>query len=313
MHAISVGVSTAVLSTTNCSASWKRYQSCSGVERVAIGLFASAVLLLAPKSGFAVPSYARQVNVSCIVCHTEFPVLTEFGRQFKLSGYTMSTEQTRVPPLAVMLQPSYTHTSAGQPGGAAPGFGDNNNTALTQASIFYAGRLLGPYAKDLLGSNLAAFANKIGIFAQVTYDGIGKTWAWDNTEVRYASAGSFSGHPASYGFYANNNPTMQDPWNSTPAWGFPFTGSGLAPSPAAATMIDGGLSQQVLGVGAYAMINNAFYIDVAGYHTFGTRLQKSLGVDPAGEAQVSGLAPAMGKLKSSLLQGGLCLGGMGWN
>ena len=192
-------------------------RGCGRAGRVAAVLFAVAGLLLAPKSAWAVPSFARQLNVSCIVCHTEYPLLTDFGRQFKLGGYTLSAEQTRMPPLAVMLQPSYTHTSTGQPGGAAPGFGDNNNAALTQASIFYAGRLLGPYAKDLLGSNLAAFVNKIGVFAQVTYDGIGKTWAWDNTEVRYASAGAFGRHPASYGFYANNNPTMQDPWNSTPA------------------------------------------------------------------------------------------------
>ena len=279
-------------------------RGCGRAGRVAAVLFAVAGLLLAPKSAWAVPSFARQLNVSCIVCHTEYPLLTDFGRQFKLGGYTLSAEQTRMPPLAVMLQPSYTHTSTGQPGGAAPGFGDNNNAALTQASIFYAGRLLGPYAKDLLGSNLAAFVNKIGVFAQVTYDGIGKTWAWDNTEVRYASAGAFGRHPASYGFYANNNPTMQDPWNSTPAWGFPFTGSGLAPSPAAATMIDGGLAQQVAGVGAYAMIDNAVYLDVAGYHTFGARLQKSLGVDPAGEAQIGGLAPYWRLAHTALVGGG---------
>ena len=50
----------------------------------------------------------------------------------------------------------------------------------------------------------------------------------------------------------NNNPTMSDLWNSTPAWGYPFTTSPLAPTPAAATIIDGGLAQQVAGLGAYA-------------------------------------------------------------
>ncbi len=229
--------------------------------------------------------------MQCIACHTEFPVLNEFGRQFKLGGYTLSTGQGALPPVAVMLQPSFTHTAAGQTGGAAPGFGANNNFALTQASLFYAGRLFGPFAGDLFGAGHADFANKFGIFMQVTYDGIGKAWSWDNTELRYADTRTVGGKNVTYGIYLNNNPTMQDPWNSTPAWGYPFTGSGLAPSPAAATLIDGGLAGQVAGAGAYAMINNSFYVDLAGYHTLGAHLQKSLGVDPAGEAQIHGLAP----------------------
>ncbi|MBS0630395.1 MAG: cytochrome C [Verrucomicrobia bacterium] len=182
-----------------------------------------------------------------------------------------------------MVQPSLTHTAAGQPGGAASGFGENNNWALTQASIFYAGQLL-----PMEG---AGFANKLGVFLQATYDGVGKAWAWDNTELRFADTGTLAGHSTTYGFYANNNPTMQDPWNSTPAWGFPFTGSGLAPGPAAATFIDGGAAQQIGGAGAYAMFDNSLYFDVAGYHTLGTRFQKSVGVDPAGETQVARLAP----------------------
>jgi hypothetical protein len=253
-------------------------------------LFAATVALW-PSMSYALPSFARQMNMACIVCHTGYPELTAFGRQFKLSGYTMSAEDTMLPPLAVMLQPSFTHTQAPQAGGAAPGFGDNNNLALTQASLFYAGRLFGPYAKTLLGPELAQYANRIGVFVQTTYDGVGKSWSWDNAEARYASSATFGTHQISYGVYANNNPTLQDPWNSTPAWGFPFTGSGLAPSPAATALIEGSLAQQVAGVGAYAMFDNLLYVDVAGYHTLGAHLQKSLGVDPAGEAQIGGAAP----------------------
>ena len=106
----------------------------------------------------AVPAFARQMNMQCIVCHTEFPQLTDFGRAFKLSGYTLSAEQTDLPPIAVFLQPSFTSTQRSQPGGAAPGFKDNNNAALTQASIFYAGRLFGPYARDVLGPDAAKIA-----------------------------------------------------------------------------------------------------------------------------------------------------------
>ena len=267
-----------------------RRLDCS-LPRVPVGLAATVLIWLTPTAVRAVPSFARQMDLQCIACHTSFPLLNTFGRTFKLTGYTLGTGQNDYPPLAVMLQPSFTRTEKGQPGGAAPGFGDNNNWALTQASVFYAGRLFGPFAEDIFGKNGAAIANKFGIFLQVTYDGVGKAWSWDNTELRYADTGTIAGHSAIYGFYLNNNPTLQDPWNSTPAWGYPFNGSHLAPTPAAATLIDGGLSQQVGGMGAYVMLNNLLYLDLAGYRTLGGHLQKSLGVDPGGETQVPGLAP----------------------
>jgi hypothetical protein len=217
--------------------------------RAALGLtvlLTVAALGLGPVTARAVPSFARQMNLQCIACHTAFPMLNQFGRTFKLTGYTESADESNLPPpLAAMLMPSFTKTSGPQAGGAAPGFGENNNTALTQASVFYAGRLFGPYAKSLFGSDGAAVANKFGIFAQVTYDGIGKTWSWDNMELRFADKGEIGGKDVVYGAYLNNNPTLQDPWNSTPAFGYPFTGSGLAPTPAAGTLIEGGLSQQV--------------------------------------------------------------------
>lgn len=248
-------------------------------------------LLGFPSIGRALPSFARQADMSCSACHTDFPVLNDMGRQFKLSGYTMSTGQTELPPIAVMLQPSYTHTQAKQPGGAAPGFNSNDNFAVSQVSLFYAGRLFGPYASKLFGEETASFLNKIGIFSQTTYDGVAKTWAWDNTEIRYADVGTIAGHATTYGVYLNNNPTMQDLWNTTPVWGFPFSGSKLAPTPAAATLINGGLGGQVVGLGVYAMFDGSFYVDVGVYRTLGTRFQNNVGVDPTGETEISGLAP----------------------
>ncbi len=256
-----------------------------GFALLAIGL------MLAPTTARALPSFARQMDMQCTACHTEFPMLNQFGRTFKLTGYTESADSGKQLPLAVMLMPSITSTNTAQAGGAAPGFGDNNNYAMTQASIFYAGRLFGSFAKDIFGTNGAAVANKFGIFAQVTYDGIAKKWAWDNTELRFANKAEAGDNDVVYGVYANNNPAFQDPWNSTPAFGFPFSGSGLAPTPAAATLIEGGVSQQVGGFGAYAMVNDRFYFDVAGYRTLSTSFQKSMGVDPTGESQISKLAP----------------------
>ena len=237
------------------------------------------------------PSFARQLNMQCIACHTEYPLLNEFGRQFKLTGYTLAAGSFSLPPIAVMLQPSFTQTQSGQAGGAAPGFAPNNNFALTQASIFYAGRLFGPYATDLFGTDGGAIADKFGIFSQTTYDGVGKAWSWDNTELRFADTGTWGGKSVVYGAYLNNNPTMQDPWNSTPAWGFPFSGSGLAPTPAASSMITGAFAAQVAGLGAYAMVANTVYLDVGAYRTLGPQFQRDVGVDPTGEAQIAGLAP----------------------
>jgi len=250
-----------------------------------------AAALTAPSTSRALPSFARQLNMQCIDCHTEFPVLNEYGRQFKLTGYTAGADQSVLPPIAVMLQPSFTNTQAPQAGGAAPGFGDNNNFAVTQVSLFYAGRLFGPYAADIFGKEGAEIANKIGIFSQTTYDGVGKAWHWDNTELRFADTRTVRDQDVIYGLYLNNNPTMQDPWNSTPAWGYPFSGSGLAPRPAAGTLIEGGLSQQVGGLGAYAMVANTFYFDLGAYRTLGAKFQSSVGIDPTGETQIEGLAP----------------------
>jgi hypothetical protein len=250
-----------------------------------------AALGLARTECHAVPSFARQMNTQCIACHTEFPVLTEFGRQFKLSGYTMSADQTKLPPIAVMFQPSLTHTQGGQDGGAAPGFGNNNNYAMSQMSVFYSGRILGPYAASLFGTDIGSFLNKIGIFSQTTYDGVAKAWAWDNTDLRYADTASIGGHAATFGIYLNNTPTLQDPWNSTPAWNFPFSGSGLAPTPSVAPLLDGGVAGQVAGLGSYVMLDNHLYLDVAGYRTLSTRSQRALGVDPADETQIAGVAP----------------------
>ena len=256
------------------------------------GYLALAGLLLAPTAR-ALPSFARQMNMQCIDCHTEFPVLNQFGRQFKLTGYTLSADpsQSNIPPVAVMLQPSFTNTQAAQAGGAAPGFGNNNNFAVTQLSIFYAGRLFGPYADDVFGKEAGAIANKFGIFNQTTYDGVAKAWHLDNTELRFADTGSVHDQSIIYGAYLNNNPTMQDPYNSTPGWGYPFSGSGLAPGPDGGALIDGGVSQEVAGVGVYTMVADTFYFDVGAYHTIGAHLQSSLGVDPTGETQITGLAP----------------------
>src|SRR5690242_10885145 len=99
------------------------------------------VLLVLPRSAPALPLYARQTGQPCATCHTAFLELTPFGRRFKLGGYTLDGGTWKGPPFAVMLQPTFTNTQAAQPGGAAPGFGVNNNFVLQQASLFTGGKI----------------------------------------------------------------------------------------------------------------------------------------------------------------------------
>jgi hypothetical protein len=97
-----------------------------------------------------------------------------------------------------------------------------------------------------------------------------------------------------YGITANNNPTVQDVWNTTPAWSFPFVSSGLAATPAAATMIEGAFGGHVAGVGAYTFINDMLYLELTGYRTLSTTVQNDLGASPfngGSPGQFDGMAP----------------------
>lgn len=236
-----------------------------------------------PSPAYAVPSFARQTGMPCTACHTNFPLLTPFGRAFKLNGYVMrGAQQTdswqdmlKDVHLAAMVLPSFTHTNKDQPQNAAPHFGENDNFAVTQISLFYAGQLFW----------------KVGAFVQGTWDGVARQWSWDNVDIRFANTTTFADRPLVYGTTLNNNPTVQDLWNTTPAWSFPFTASGVAPAPAASTLIQGGFSQQVLGFGAYAMWDDLIYAEGSAYRTLPFHIQQGLGVDPEGEAEISGVAP----------------------
>ena len=226
-----------------------------------LSLIACVLAVMAPaRNAHAVPSFARQMNMECGGCHTRFPKLNAFGRQFKASGYTMAAsaqlksagkgEQTLglndLPPFSVMFQTSYTNLAAQVP--------DTQNNAFQfpqQASIFVAGRI----------------SPKIGSFVQLTYSQEDDKFGMDNAEFRYADNTSIGSKPVNYGFVMNNNPTMEDLWNSTPAWGFPFASSDVAPGPAAATLIDGALGQDAAGLGAYAWLDHTYYLATTFYRS----------------------------------------------
>ncbi len=250
-------------------------QSASGWWLAACGL---ALVLLIPHPACAVPSFAEQTGQPCAACHVGAfgPQLKQYGRDFKLNGYVATDGKPHGLPLAATLQSSFTHTDAAQPGPAARHFGTNDNAALDQVSVYYAGRI----------------TSHIGAFTQLTYDGIAQQLAIDNTDVRYANDAELFDEDMVYGFTANNSPTVTDVWNSTPVWGFPYNGSGLAPTPLAATLIDGGLGQRVLGGGAYIMWNNLVYLEVDLYRGLGYDVLNATGIVPvANTDKTRGLIP----------------------
>jgi hypothetical protein len=207
----------------------------------------------------SIPSFSRQTGLACSACHTAFPMLTAFGRQFKLNGYTLTGLQTLpggegspnlkinlIPPVSTMLQTSITQTSKAQPGA------QNGNVEFPQElSVFFG----------------EAISTRLGTFIQITYDGAEGSIGIDNIDLRYANHGTFASKPVLYGFTVNNSPTVQDVWNSTPVWGFPFGSSGVAPTPAAAPLIDEALAQSVAGLGAYSLWNNHVYGELSVYRS----------------------------------------------
>jgi hypothetical protein len=92
-------------------------------------------------------------------------------------------------------------------------------------------------------------APKVGGFIELNHDGVAQKAALNNVDIRYVSEGQLLGQDVLWDVTVNNNPTVQDPRNSTPAWGFPYSRSALAPTPMASTLVDGGLGQRVAGVG----------------------------------------------------------------
>ena len=60
----------------------------------ALASLITALLLTFSESTNAIPSFSRQTNMACNVCHTVFPRLTSFGRMFKMNGYSITGNNT---------------------------------------------------------------------------------------------------------------------------------------------------------------------------------------------------------------------------
>ena len=215
------------------------------------------------------PSFSRQTGMACAQCHINAfgPQLNSFGRNFKLTGYTLGDWQ--FPPLSSMLvAPSFTHADRDVPSPTPP-FGKNNSLSADQLSFFYAGKI---FTSQLVDS---------GAMIQVTYDPNADAIAWDNADVRFTRNATIGGHAVTLGVSVNNNPTVQDLWNTTQAWGFPFlttANEDLPTPPGAASPLISNLGQQVGGATAYSMIDQWLYVEAGAYASLSPDLQRTFGV-----------------------------------
>ncbi|WP_124706345.1 cytochrome C, partial [Sulfuriferula multivorans] len=201
--------------------------------------------------------FARQTGQNCVACHAggQFPELTPYGRLFKLTGYTIGQ---RALPLAAMAVLTSNKVKVNDP---TQGKTQDGSPIFNTASLFIAGKI----------------TDKTGGFVQITYNNYNsqdaETGNWsghtgsDNLDLRYADHLINDNQDLIYGLTLHNNPGVQDVWNSTPAWGYGVVPGSTGAGDGVTPILDGGLGQQVAGIGAYAYWNKMVYAELTGYRT----------------------------------------------
>jgi hypothetical protein len=221
----------------------------------------TALCLFQATAARALPIFARQTGQSCVACHAggQYPELTPYGRMFKLNGYTLGE---RTIPVAAMATADLSKTRQNRDASGTPINPKNGLPIFDAASIFLAGKI----------------TDKIGGFAQFTYtnydhqDADGKWvghWGSDNTDFRYVDRIIGDANDLILGLTLHNNPTVQDVWNTAPAWSYPYISSTISPVARIQNLpiIEGGLAQQVVGLGAYLYWNKTIYAELSAYST----------------------------------------------
>ena len=221
----------------------------------AVGL--SLLSLAASRPALAVPDLAAQTGQPCAMCHVGGfgPQLTPYGRAFKIGGYTQGGGEgwTSRVPLSVMAITSFTNTSTDLPADQIPHhYAANNNPSFDQLSLFVAGRV----------------TDNTGGFMQFTYSPVSNSSHVDNTDLRpYTTSFDIGEHELRVGISLNNAPTVQDPYNTTFAWGYPFVASAIAPVPGAQPMLSQGFVANTIGYTVYGWLDRHLYLEAGAYNT----------------------------------------------
>lgn len=212
------------------------------------------------QNAWAVPSYNRQTGQNCVACHAggQFPELTPYGRMFKLTGYTIGT---RALPLAAMGVVSYNKTAntSDPAGDARADFPKDGNVIFSTGSVFLAGKIT-----DMLGAFVQITYNRYDSLSPDDGHWAGHTQS-DNLDIRLVDRFISPKQDLIVGLSLNNNPSVQDVWNSAPAWGFNAVPG--SQGPATTPLLAGGLAQSVAGLSAYAYWNSTVYAELGNYRT----------------------------------------------
>jgi hypothetical protein len=230
---------------------------------------AVAVLLQTAAPANAIPAFASQTGQPCTACHVGGfgPQLTPLGRAFKIGGYTQRGGEgwQSYVPLAAMIQTSFNHTGANVPADqVVPHYNNNNNFSLDQISVFLGGGI----------------GEHTGGFVQITYSDVPNASNLDNTDLRpYTTTFNLFGNELRVGTTINNNPTVQDPYNSSFAWGYPYITSKLAPTPSASPILASGFNNNSIGYTVYAWYDRHLYLEAGAYSTLSTWALARIGND----------------------------------
>ncbi|MBV8380833.1 MAG: cytochrome C [Paucibacter sp.] len=227
-------------------------------------VIACALLALAAQPAHALPLFNRQTGQNCMACHAggQFPELTPYGRLFKMTGYTLGA-RTEVPlsAMAVVSDSSVANTSKSL--SPSTDFFKQSDVILATASVFAGGKI----------------TDNIGAFIQVTYDPYAVQNAdgsysghsnADNMDVRWADRFIGNDRDLILGVSLNNNPSVSDPWNTSPAW-MQYV---PVPSPGSSQFIDGtspypgySAGSNIAGLTTYAFLDQTWYGELGLYGT----------------------------------------------
>lgn len=258
---------------------------------VLLGALLLCALALVPQWASALPVFARQTGQNCVACHAggQFPELTPYGREFKMTGYTIGQ---RTLPIAAMAELGYSKVAnTGKDPNPQQTFAKNGDPVFTGASLFLAGKV----------------TDNIGAFTQITYDNYagqavgasgnndgywqGHTNA-DNIDIRYADHFIGPSHDVIFGVSLNNNPSVSDPWNTASAWMqyVPTPSPGSSQFADAATPYPGNSAGgNVAGLTAYMYLNRSIYGELGFYRTANQGLSfMSAGINDAGTTHLQG-------------------------
>ena len=167
----------------------------------------------------------------------------------------------------------FTNTQAPLPPPTAP-YNANNNVALSSVNFMWGG----------------AITDHIGAFAQVSYnaqpaggfgsDPYGRSWTWDNTDVRYADSATVRRLQCCLRYHRQQQSDRPGSLEYHAGLGLPLRVVELGPDLGPTPIIDGGFAQNVVSAGAYAFINDLLYLETSVYTALSPNTQIGLGADP---------------------------------